>query len=173
MTTEVRLPSYPPQQCCCMAVAFEYITGVKRNCVINHSKYQIEQGGLNWKLFVDIAADLGYPTKILYTTEAVGDSEEEEFGELVEQDDLIKRISEHPSIVAERNQHDVMGKKFTTEHALAYVGELQLDPAFGSHYPNSKRKIIGAILFPNLAVEDSMGHIERMSAEHKERRGGG
>lgn len=173
MTADVTLQPYPLQECSCMAVAFEYITGVSRNDVINHPKYKIEHGGLNWKLFVQIAADLGYETKILYTLEATDDSdEEEEFGELVESEVLMKQISEHPAIVAERNQHNDMGREFTTEHALAYVGDLQLDPAFGSHHPNSRRKIIGAILFSSLAADESMGHIERMSAEHKEKHRG-
>lgn len=86
MTADVTLRPYPPQECSCLAVAFEYITGVSRNDVINNPKYKIEHGGLNWRLFVQIAADLGCTTKILYTLEASDDSgAEEEFGGLVEQ----------------------------------------------------------------------------------------
>lgn len=166
MPDAIQLPPYAPRECACMAVAFEYITGESRGKITGHPKYKIEKGGLNWKLFSEIAVDLGFQTRLLYTALAVDDSSDDGIGELVDMATLRAAISQYPAIVAERHLHNIMGDKFTTEHALAYVGELQLDPAFGCDHPSRRRDIIGAVVFPGLTIGECLERIREMSRRH-------
>ncbi len=170
--SDMKLRPYDEALANCLPVSFEYITGTERERVMELANWA-EGGwarGLDWHVLASIAEGLGVRVRLLLSDSKASQEDERDAGvEVVGEDVLRQEIRHHPSVAIVEDVSLVMGERVVRQHALAYVGDCQVDPTDGRHSRNSSRNIISAIVFPCIGLDECMLRVHDASERWKQR----